>query len=52
MDDTSTQRCFFASGPSPRPPSVVYRSSLTKSWTATLGGQEESKVSQQFRLRL
>ena len=24
--DTSTQRCFFASGTSPRPPNIVYRS--------------------------
>ena len=24
--DTSTQHCFFTSGPSPYPPNVVYRS--------------------------
>ena len=33
---------------SPRPPNVGYRSNLTKFCTPTLGGQEDSKASQQF----
>ena len=44
---------FFTSRPSPRPPNVVYRSYLTKSFTPTLGGQKDRhKVFQQFWLRL
>ena len=42
--DTSTQRCFFTSVPSPRPPNVVYRSYLTNSCRPTLGGQEDNRV--------
>ena len=43
---------FFASGLSPRPLNVGYRSKLTKSSTPTLRVQENSKVSQQLQLRL
>ena len=39
---------FLTSGPSPRPTNVGYRIKLNKSCTPTLGGQEDSKVSQQW----
>ena len=40
--DTSTERCFFPSRPSPLSAKVVYRSKYSKSFTPTLGGQEFS----------
>ena len=46
--DTSTERCFFPSRPSPLSANVVYRSYRSKSLTPTLGGREDSKLSQKF----
>ena len=50
--DNSAQHCFLTSGPSPHSPNVVDRSYNTKSYAPTLGGPEDSKVSQQIWLRL
>ena len=49
---TLPPNALSTSGPSPGPPNVGYRSSLTKSCTPTLGGQEDSKAPEQFWLRL
>ena len=46
--DTLTKRCFFPSRAPLVPLKVVYRGLVTKSYTPTLRGQEDPKVSQPF----
>ena len=50
--DTLTKRCFFPSRAPLVALKVVYRSSVTKSFTPTLRGQGDPKVSQPFWLTL
>ena len=50
--DTSCQHLLFPPRAFPAPLNVVYRSSVTKSFTPTLRGKEEAEVSQQLCLGL
>ena len=50
--DTSCQHLLFPPRAFPAPLNVVYRSSVTKSFTPTSRGKEEAEVSQQLCLGL